>query len=108
MAAPHMAELMGALGTAKLESISINAYEAHFLKTMLGGELNAPAGDLAADGRMIRVEVPWASNLPSAERRKASAVAIWRPRLSTRPSQRTGPPSGSIGRVKFTLVSTVV
>jgi len=36
MAAPHMAELMGALGTAKLESISVNAYEAHFLKTLLG------------------------------------------------------------------------
>ena len=37
MAAPHMAELMGALGSAKLEAISINAYEAHFLKTILGG-----------------------------------------------------------------------
>lgn len=37
MAAPHMAELMGALGAAKLEAISINAYEAHFLKTILGG-----------------------------------------------------------------------
>jgi len=37
MAAPHMAELMGALGSAGLESISVNAYEAHFLKTLLGG-----------------------------------------------------------------------
>ena len=37
MAAAHMAELMGALGSAKLEGISINAYEAHFLKTILGG-----------------------------------------------------------------------
>ena len=37
MAAPHMAELMGALGTAGLETISINAYEAHFLKQLLGG-----------------------------------------------------------------------
>lgn len=37
MASPHMAELMGALGSAKLETISINAYEAHFLKTILGG-----------------------------------------------------------------------
>ena len=37
MAAPHMAELMGALGNAKLETISVNAYEAHFLKTLLGG-----------------------------------------------------------------------
>ena len=36
MAAPHMAELMGALGSAGLESISVNAYEAHFLKTLLG------------------------------------------------------------------------
>ena len=37
MAAPHMAELMAALGSAKLEAISVNAYEAHFLKTILGG-----------------------------------------------------------------------
>ena len=37
MAAPHMAEFMAALGSAKLESIGINAYEAHFLKTLLGG-----------------------------------------------------------------------
>ena len=37
MAAPHMAELMAALGGAKIEAISINAYEAHFLKTLLGG-----------------------------------------------------------------------
>ena len=37
MAAPHMAELMAALGSAKLESISVNAYEAHFLKPLLGG-----------------------------------------------------------------------
>ena len=37
MNAPHMAELMSALGTAKIEAISINAYEAHFLKTVLGG-----------------------------------------------------------------------
>ncbi len=37
MNTPHMAELMTALGSAKLEAISINAYEAHFLKTLLGG-----------------------------------------------------------------------
>ena len=37
MQAPHMADLMAALGTAKIEAISINAYEAHFLKTLLGG-----------------------------------------------------------------------
>ncbi|WP_395612901.1 putative quinol monooxygenase [Allosphingosinicella sp.] len=37
MNAPHMAELMGALGSAKIEAISVNAYEAHFLKTLLGG-----------------------------------------------------------------------
>ena len=36
MNAPHMAELMTALGSAKIEAISINAYEAHFLKTVLG------------------------------------------------------------------------
>jgi hypothetical protein len=32
-----MAELMTALGAAKIEAISINAYEAHFLKPLLGG-----------------------------------------------------------------------
>jgi quinol monooxygenase YgiN len=37
MAAPHMAELMAALGDAKLETIRVDAYEAHFLKTLLGG-----------------------------------------------------------------------
>jgi quinol monooxygenase YgiN len=37
MAAPHMTELMETLGAAKLESISVNAYEAHFLKPLLGG-----------------------------------------------------------------------
>jgi quinol monooxygenase YgiN len=37
MQAPHMADLMTALGGARIEAISINAYEAHFLKTLLGG-----------------------------------------------------------------------
>jgi quinol monooxygenase YgiN len=37
MNTPHMAELMAALGTATIEAISINAYEAHFLKALLGG-----------------------------------------------------------------------
>lgn len=41
MQAPHMAELMGAIGGAKLETISVNAYEAHFLKTLLGA---SPSG----------------------------------------------------------------
>jgi quinol monooxygenase YgiN len=37
MAAPHMAELMGALSSAKLETISVKAYEGNFLKVLLGG-----------------------------------------------------------------------
>ena len=37
MNTPHMADLMTALGSAKIEAISVNAYEAHFLKTLLGG-----------------------------------------------------------------------
>ena len=37
MAAPHMAELMAALGGARIEAIHVSAYEAHFLKTLLGG-----------------------------------------------------------------------
>ncbi len=37
MNTPHMAELMKVMGAAKIEAIGINAYEAHFLKTVLGG-----------------------------------------------------------------------
>ena len=37
MQSPHMAELLGALGSAKVETTRIDAYEAHFLKTLLGG-----------------------------------------------------------------------
>lgn len=37
MNAAHMADLMTALGSAKIEALSINAYEAHFLKPLLGG-----------------------------------------------------------------------
>ena len=37
MNTPHMADLMTAMGGATIEAISINAYEAHFLKTLLGG-----------------------------------------------------------------------
>ena len=37
MNTPHMAELRAALGSAKIEAISVVAYEAHFLKTLLGG-----------------------------------------------------------------------
>lgn len=37
MRTPHMAALMGELGSAKLEAIHVSAYEGHFLKTLLGG-----------------------------------------------------------------------
>ena len=37
MGAPHMGELMTALGSARIEGMKIHAYEAHFLKTLLGG-----------------------------------------------------------------------
>jgi len=37
MQAPHMGELMAALGSAKIEGMRIDAYEAHFLRTILGG-----------------------------------------------------------------------
>jgi quinol monooxygenase YgiN len=37
MQSPHMAALMAALGTAGIEAIRIDAYDAHFLKNILGG-----------------------------------------------------------------------
>jgi quinol monooxygenase YgiN len=43
MQSPHMGELMAALGSATIESIRIDAYDAHFLRNILGGD--APAGD---------------------------------------------------------------
>jgi quinol monooxygenase YgiN len=43
MAAPHMAALFAALGAAKVESTRIDAYEAHYLRNILGGD--PPAGD---------------------------------------------------------------
>ena len=36
MASPHMGALMAELGAAKVESISIKAYEATFLRNVLG------------------------------------------------------------------------
>jgi len=38
MTAPHMGELMTALGAARIESIRIDAYRAHFLRNVLGGD----------------------------------------------------------------------
>ena len=37
MGAPHMGTLMAALGSARIEGMKIDAYEAHFLRTVLGG-----------------------------------------------------------------------
>jgi len=37
MGSPHMAELGAALGASKIEAISIRAYEARYLKTLMGG-----------------------------------------------------------------------
>ena len=43
MRSAHMAEFMAIFGAAKIESAAIHAYEAHYLKTLVGG---APeAGD---------------------------------------------------------------
>ena len=36
MAAPHMGPLMAALGAAKIEALSVKAYDATYLKTLLG------------------------------------------------------------------------
>ena len=43
MQSAHMGALMAALGTAKIEALRIDAYDAHFLKTIMGGD--PPAGD---------------------------------------------------------------
>src|SRR3954462_14078181 len=43
MQSPHMAKLGAALGAAKIEAMRVDAYEAHFLKTIMGGD--PPAGD---------------------------------------------------------------
>lgn len=36
MASPHMGEFMALIGASKVEAISIKAYEAHFLRNVLG------------------------------------------------------------------------
>jgi len=43
MRAPHMGALFDALGAAKVESTRIDAYEAHYLRNIMGGD--PPAGD---------------------------------------------------------------
>jgi quinol monooxygenase YgiN len=43
MQSPHMAALFAALGAAKVESTRVDAYEAHYLRNILGGD--PPAGD---------------------------------------------------------------
>ena len=40
---PHIAEFMAVFGAAKVESAAIHAYEAHFLKTLVGA--GPEAGD---------------------------------------------------------------
>ena len=40
---PHIAEFMAVFGAAKVESVAIHAYEAHYLKTLVGG--GPEAGD---------------------------------------------------------------
>jgi quinol monooxygenase YgiN len=43
MQTPHMAKLGAALGTARIEAMRIDAYQAHYLKNVMGGD--PPAGD---------------------------------------------------------------
>ena len=59
-------------------------------------------------GKIRQVVVPCASKRPRASTRRPSAVAIWRPALSTRPSARTSPVASDNGRTKFTFSSTLV
>jgi quinol monooxygenase YgiN len=43
MQSQHMGALFAALGAAKVESTRIDAYEAHYLRNIMGGD--PPAGD---------------------------------------------------------------
>jgi len=43
MHSPHMIDLLEALGTAKTEAIRVDAYEGHYVRTLVGEP--APAGD---------------------------------------------------------------
>jgi quinol monooxygenase YgiN len=43
MQSPHMGALFAALGAAKVESTRIDAYQAHYLRNVMGGD--PPAGD---------------------------------------------------------------
>jgi quinol monooxygenase YgiN len=43
MQSPHMGALFAALGASKVESTRIDAYEAHYLRNIMGGD--PPAGD---------------------------------------------------------------
>jgi quinol monooxygenase YgiN len=43
MQSPHMAALFAALGTANVLSTRVDAYEAHYLRNIMGGD--PPAGD---------------------------------------------------------------
>jgi quinol monooxygenase YgiN len=38
MQTPHMAKLGAALATAKIEAMRIDAYQAHYLKNIMGGD----------------------------------------------------------------------
>ena len=56
----------------------------------------------------MSVETPCARTRPSLSITRASAVMIWRPCEITRPSARTRPVRGKMGREKLPFVSTVV
>ncbi len=56
----------------------------------------------------MSVETPCARTRPSLSVMRASAVMIWRPCEITRPSARTRPVRGNIGREKLPFVSIVV
>jgi quinol monooxygenase YgiN len=43
MQSPHMGALSAALAAARLESIRVDAYQAHYLRNIMGGD--PPAGD---------------------------------------------------------------
>lgn len=59
-------------------------------------------------GKIMQVSLPWARIFPRSSKSRPSLVAVLAPRCISRPSQRTFPIDGKMGRTKFIFISSVV